>query len=171
MYHNAAALSLAPSSQLLLTHNEWIQDTRTEYIAATAAMSKLTLGLSLNSTSVNNIEIRDHPGPSQGTFDSHNAAVGISGAYMVDSSLSIGATGKFLYEKILVNEASGFGLDLGGWYQTPWNIRLALAVSNLGSVNELDREASKIPTVIRAGGAYVTGIESLDGSLTLASDL
>src|SRR5258706_12604883 len=120
MYHNAAALSLAPSSQLLLTHNEWIQDTRTEYIAGKAAMSKLTLGLSLNSTSVNNIEIRDHPGPSQGTFDSHNAAVGISGAYMVDSSLSIGANRpctplKFLYEKILVNEASGFGLDLGGW--------------------------------------------------------
>lgn len=171
MYYNPAALSLDHSPQLLLMHKEWIQDTRTEYMAAKTVMSKLTLGLSLNSTSVNNIEIRDHPGPSQGTFDSHNAAVGISGAYMVDSCLSIGATGKFLYEKILVNEASGFGLDLGGWYQTPWNIQLGLAVSNLGSVNELDQEASKIPTIIRAGGAYVAGIESIDGTFTLASDI
>jgi uncharacterized protein UPF0164 len=171
MYYNPAALSLDQSSQLLLMHKEWIQDTRIEYIAAKAAMSKLTLGISLNSTSVDNIEIREHPGPSQGTFDSHNAAVGISGAYRVDSCLSIGATGKFLYEKILTNEASGFGVDLGGWYQTPWNIQLALAVSNLGSVNELDQEAAKIPTIIRAGGAYVAGVESIDGSLTISSDL
>ena len=171
MYYNPASLSLSGASQILLMHKEWIQDTRTEYVAATAAMSKVTLGISVNATSVNNIEVREGPGPAQGTFDAHNAAIGISGAYRIDSSLSIGATGKYLYEKILVNEASGFGIDLGGWYETPWNVRLALAVSNIGSVGELGYEATKIPTTIRAGGAYVTRIESMDGAVTIASDI
>ena len=171
MYYNPASLSLSGSSQILLMHKEWIQDTRTEYIAATAAMSKVTFGISVNSTSINNIEVREGPGPAQGTFDAHNAAIGISGAYRIDSCLSIGATGKYLYEKILVNEASGFGIDLGGWYETPWSVRLALAVNNLGSIGELGYEATKLPTTIRAGGAYLTRIEAIDGTFTAATDV
>jgi hypothetical protein len=171
MYYNPASLNLTGSSQILLMHKEWIQDTRIEYLGAKTVLNKLALGVSINSTSINNIDIREVPGPSEGTFDAHNAAIGLSGAYRIDSCLSIGATAKYLYEKILVNEASGFAVDLGGWYQTPWSIRLALAISNVGSVNELDNEKTKVPTMIRAGGAYVTGLESIDGALTVATDL
>ena len=171
MYYNPASLSINHASQLLLMHKEWIQDTRTEYLAAKAVLNKLTLGVSINSTSINNIEIREVPGPPQGAFDSHNAAIGLSGAYQIDTSLGIGATGKYLYEKILVNEASGYGVDLGSWYQTPLNIRIALAVNNLGSMNALDNQETKIPTTIRAGGAYVTRLEAIDGTFTAASDV
>lgn len=171
MYYNPASLAINENSAVLLMHKEWIQDTRTEYIAAKAAMSNLFLGVSVNATSVNNIDIREVPGPSQGTFDAHSAAIGLTGAYRLDSSLSIGATGKYLYEKILVNEASGFGADLGATYLTPWNLRLALAVSNLGSMNTLDNEETKFPTIIRAGGAYVGRVEAIEGTVTISSDV
>jgi len=171
MYYNPASLALASSAQLLLMHKEWIQDAKTEFIGATTTMGKVTLGISINSTSINNIEIREGPGPAQGSFDSHNAAIGISGAYRFDTSFSIGVTGKYLYEKILVNEASGLAVDLGGWYLTPWNVRLALAVNDLGSLNELEYESTKLPTTIRAGGAYEIPLPSIDGTLTAASDI
>ncbi len=171
MYYNPASLSIGQNSALLLMHKEWIQDTRTEYIAAKAVISNLSLGVSVNATSINNIDIREVPGPSQGSFDAHNAAIGITGAYRLDTALSLGVTGKYVYEKILVNESSGFGVDLGATYLTPWNLRLALAISNLGSMNALDNEESKLPTIIRAGGSIVERIEAIHGTVTISSDV
>src|SRR5437588_542649 len=90
MYYNPASLALASSPQLLLMHKEWIQDVKTEFIGATITLGKAALGVSVNSTGINNIEIREGPGPTQRSFDSHNAAIGISGAYRFDSCFSIG---------------------------------------------------------------------------------
>lgn len=170
-YYNPASLTLSHNSQLVLMHKEWIQDTRTEFLAAKTSFDNVSVGMSINSTSTSDIEIRETPGPALGTFASHDAAIGISGALQIDPALSIGVTGKYLYEKILVNEASGTAFDFGAWYQTPWNIRLAAAVNNVGSMNELEHESSTLPTIIRVGGAYERALEGFDGSLTLSSDV
>jgi hypothetical protein len=169
-YYNPGALSLTDASQFLLMHKQWIQDTRTEFFAAKTTMDRVTLAVSLNSTSVDNIEIRDVPGPPVGTFTSHNAAIGASGAYRIDPDLSVGATVKYLYEKILVDEASGYGIDLGAVYRTPWEIRLGLAVSNLGSMSALVLESSKLPTVVRFGAGYETALASIDATLSASAD-
>ena len=171
VYYNPAALSLSNTPQLLLMHKEWIQDTRTEFIAAKTSLNALTFGLGINSTSVDNIEIRENPGPAEGTFNAQNAAIGVSASYQFDSAISVGATGNYLYEKILTNEASGFGLNFGALVRTPWNIRLALSVSNLGSMKSLDQSSSTLPTTTRVGGAYEASLESLDGTLTTAAEI
>lgn len=170
-YYNPAALSSARSSQLLLMHKEWIQDTKTEYIGAITSWNDFSFGVSANATSVNEIQIRERPGPPLGTFTARNSLIGVSASYLIDTHLSIGVTGKFLYEKILVDAASGYALDLGGLYQTPWDIRLAFVVSNLGSTSELDRQSSKLPAIIRFGGAYETSLQNPTGSLTFSSDI
>jgi len=53
--YNPASLGLASSPQLLLMHKEWIQDTKTEYIGATNHHRKGGAGISINSTSINNM--------------------------------------------------------------------------------------------------------------------
>ena len=169
-YYNPAALSLSDASQFLLMHKQWIQDTRTEFFAAKTTLDRFTLGVSLNATSVDNIEIRDVPGPPIGTFNAHNAAIGASGAYRINPELSVGATVKYLYEKILVDEATGYGVDLGATYLTPWDIRLGLAASNLGSMSKLVLESSKLPTAVRIGAGYETPVESIDGILSASAD-
>jgi len=170
-YYNPAGLSQTPSSQILLMHKAWIQDVTTEYLGADTHAGALSLGISINSTSVNNIDIRNAPGPALGSFDARNAAIGFSAAYSVNSDLSLGITGKYLYEKILINEASGLGFDLGVLYQTPWKIRLGASIANLGSMNALADDPTTLPRIFRIGGAYTTPIESMDGVLTLASDI
>ncbi len=169
-YYNPAALAFTSSSQLLLMHKEWVQDVRTEFMAASTSLGRLGLGLSVDATSVDDIEIRDVPGPPIGTFDARNAAIGLSAAYSATPELSLGLTGKFLYEKILVDEASGYGFDLGALYRTPWNVSIALAVDNLGSMGVLHDEASVLPKLVRAGAGYQTAIQSMDGTLTFAAD-
>jgi len=169
-YYNPASLCQASSPQILLMHKVWIQDVTTEYLAADARSGAWALGLSINSTSVDNIDIRNAPGPAIGSFDSRDAAIGFSLGYSFTPDVSLGITGKYLYEKILINEASGVGIDLGALYQTPWNIRLAASLANLGSMNELADDATILPRIFRVGGAYVTPVESMDGKLTFASD-
>ena len=170
-FYNPAALSLSSAPQLLLMHKEWIQGTRTEFIGATTRMHDVSLGVSANATGVNDLELRTTPGPALGTFDARNTSIGISAAFAIDSSISVGVTAKYLYEKIYVYAASGYALDVGGLYTTPWNITIALSLNNLGSVNELDKESSALPTLIRFGSAYVHDIPDLDGVFTVSSDV
>jgi hypothetical protein len=120
---------------------------------------------------VDDIELRTVPGPAIGTFNARNASIGLSGSYALNSSLSAGVTVKYLYEKIYVYDASGLAFDFGGVYRTPWDVTLALAVNNLGSVSELDKEASTLPACVRGGAAYERDLEQLDSRLTLSTDI
>ena len=170
-HYNPAALARSDYPQVHMMHKEWIQDMKTDFLSVSTSLNNFSFGISVNITSVNDIPLRKISGPPIGTFDSRNAAFGISGAYKIDPSLSFGITTKYLYEKILVDEATGYAVDLGGLYQTPWDVRFAFVVNNLGSMNALDKEASKLPTSIRVGGAYQLGIESMNGNITFATDV
>jgi hypothetical protein len=171
MYYNPAGMTRSHLPQILLMHKEWIQGVTTEYLGAATALNSLRLGVSINATTVGDIEIRTTPGPAIGTFSARNAAIGFSASYDLSDELAIGATGKYLYEKILVAEASGLGLDFGASYRTPWNLRLAAAYLNLGSLGVLGEESSTLPKMFRAGGAYDLNLEGITSTVTLASDL
>ena len=169
-FYNPAALASAGHAQILLMHKNWTEGVETEYLAAATSWGSVHLGLSVNATSVNDIEIRSVPGPPIGTFSSRNGAIGLTAAFFVTPELSIGLTGKFLYEKILVEEASGAGFDAGLLYTTPWKLRIGASVANLGSMNALADESSKLPRIVRIGGAYDLLTDTSNLALTLASD-
>lgn len=170
-YYNPASISNSSHFQLLVMHKEWIQDMRTEFISATTSLNNFSFGLSINSTSIKNIELRTIPGPALGNFDAQDASIGLTSSYNINPELNLGITSKIIYEKIFVNEATGFAFDLGGIYRTPWNIDVGLSVNNFGTMDELQNEASKLPTSVRAGGMYQTQIINTDGTLTFVSDI
>lgn len=170
-YYNPAGLRLTQRPQLFIMHKEWIQGTQTEFLAATVPFESFSFGVHLNATSIPDIEIRQRPGPPDNTFTARNASIGISGAYGVDSALNIGATVKYLYEKILVDETFGIGVDIGGIYQSPWDISFGASLSNIGSMGKLRNESSKLPTILRLGAARTKQIESLYGSITFEADV
>jgi hypothetical protein len=170
-YYNPAALALSNRTQILLMHKSWIQDTKTEYIAAQTMLGSLRFGLAINATSVDNIELRSVPGPPEGTFSARNSAIGFSLAYDFDHSFAVGATVNYLYEKIFIDEATGLGLNFGALYFGPSDIRFAASVNNLGSMQALDLVATKLPTSVRFGAARTSPLESIQSSFTLAADI
>jgi hypothetical protein len=153
-------------------HKEWIQDTRTEFLGASAALGDgEAIGLSINSTSVSDIEIRTRPGLPEGTFTARSYALGLSYSRRISDLVGIGATGKFLYEKILVDEASGFGLDMGLQYQTPIeHLSAGVVIANLGSMSALRTESTTLPSLIRVGGAYSDSLRTISSEFTVAAD-
>lgn len=171
IHYNPAALSLSKSSQVLLMHRQWIQDVKTEYISAKTSLEQFSFGIAVNATSVDNIELRTTPGLPLGTFSARNAAIGGGVSYEFDPYLSIGFAVNYLYEKIYVEEAQGLGVNVGALYLSPWNVRFGLAVNNIGSMNELKNEASKLPTQVRVGAGYEIPLESIDASLLTAADI
>ena len=170
-YYNPAALAISKNAQILLMHKEWIEDTKTEFIGASVPADRFSFGFSLNATGTADIQVRTQPGDALSTFSSHDVAIGFSAAYQIDTSIYIGVTGKYLYEKIFVEDASGYAIDLGGLYRTPWNFDIALVIANLGSMNKLLYESIKLPTTVRGGIAYQLGVENIDSKLTFASDV
>ncbi|HSG27998.1 MAG TPA: PorV/PorQ family protein, partial [Candidatus Krumholzibacterium sp.] len=171
MHFNPAALSLVDHTALSLMHREWIQDTDIEYIAGGAKFNKFALGFSVYYVSIPDIEIRSVPGPPVGTFSARNAALGLSAAYDVSEALAIGATAKYVYEKILVDDAGGMVFDIGGVYSTPHGIRLGLSLLNLGSISALRYESSTPPRSFRGGASYTGELSSFPAVLTASMDV
>ncbi|MBI5471743.1 MAG: PorV/PorQ family protein [Ignavibacteriae bacterium] len=161
------------SAQVLLMHKEWIQDVRSEFLGASIALGEASaLGISINTTTVSDIEIRSRPGTPEGTFTSRDYSLGATYAHQISDDLKIGVSGKFLFEKIFVDEATGYGIDIGAQYRTPIeNLSVGLAVQNLGALSEMRTEKLKLPTLARLGPAYSFAVEDMNSNVTLAADL
>lgn len=169
VFYNPAGISWGEENEILLMHKLWAFGTSTEFLGSTFHVTGLTFGLGLNSTTVDDIEIRQQPGPALGTFALHDFAASATISWRVDTSLSVGITGKFLYEKIYVDESHGFALDFGARYQLDRSWSLAAALSNLGTMNALVAEATKLPTSFRCGGAFRNSI-SEKYEMTISGD-
>lgn len=153
--YNPARLNRGIKSNLAIMHNESAQDLKTDFIAVKFPISnKISLGIGFFTSAVTDIEIRNIPGASIDKFDSRNLSTGVSMGYLLNPDLSLGLTGKFLYEKIYVDEASGIAFDMGLNYSKK-NYSFAFVVSNLGSLNELKNQSTKLPASVRFGGSYL----------------
>lgn len=161
------------SGQILLMHKEWIQDVRSEFLGATVRLGEESaVGLSVNTATVSDIEIRTRPGTAEGTFSSRDYALGLSYARMLTDEFVVGATAKFLYEKIFLDESHGLAFDIGAQYTTSIeNLKVGLALANLGSTNNLRSEKITLPSLLRVGPAYVLPFEETSSQLLLGSDL
>jgi hypothetical protein len=121
---------------------------------------------------VSDIEIRTRPGPADGTFDSRGYAIGLSYSQRFSDAFTAGITGKFLYEKILIDDASGFAFDLGAQYHSPLpNLAFGAVIANIGSMSALRSESTTLPTLLRVGAGYDGLLESISSSFLLAADL
>ena len=148
----------APSSgtRLLFTHQEWIQDARTEFLGASTPLSdSQTLCLSLLTTTVSNIEIRTVPGPAEGTFTSRDLALGLTYAQELSEEVRAGVTVRYLYQKIFVNDATGYSFDAGVRVGLPVEgLDAGVAILNLGQMTVLQQERTKLPAMARGGLSY-----------------
>ncbi len=169
VYYNPAGISFSTGDEVTLMHKQWVFGTTTEFLGSTIHSKSFTFGFGLNSTNVDGIEIRQQPGPAEGTFGLHDLAISAAASWRIDTSLSIGATGKFLYEKIYVNESDGAAFDIGARYQYNGNLSFAAVIANIGSMSTLLNEAIVLPANVRLGVAFQSTIADNFG-LTLASD-
>ena len=151
IYANPALTTYAESSDLRASYTFWIADTRNSYASALFKRPKSALGIAVTSSRVDDLELRTVPGEAAGDFSVEYLS--ISGTYARDFKFfSLGITGMYLFEKILTDEASGYGFTFGASSRL-FQDRVTLGVSlrNLGQMSELNEVNTELPTDFRAG--------------------
>lgn len=164
--YNPARLNSGNSNNVTLMYNSAMKDLTNNFIGAKFKYNKLGVGVGLFKTNIEGIEIRTIPGAPIDKFDEQNLSLNVSLCYELYENLSVGLTSKMLYEKIYLDESSGYGFDIGTNYSKN-NMSFSFVLSNLGSVNALKDVSTKLPTAIRFGGAYSFAKNNLNFILAL----
>lgn len=171
LHYNPATLTTVGRTTLAFMHRSWIGGTNADHLAGAADFGAVSLGMTVYSVSVSDIEVRDTPGPATSTFTARNAALGITVGYEFSPGFSAGLSLKYLYEKILVEDASGTAADFGALYTTPFGARIGASILNVGSMSELGSASSKLPRLFRGGASYSAPIGESPLTVTGAADL
>lgn len=165
LFYNPSRLVSSEINEVLFMHNEWIQDVRSEVGGIKWEMFSLPWAVGFNVTTVSDIEVRIKPGEPISTFNANYFFASLSSGFTVIDNFDLGATVKYIYEGMLSSEAKGFGFDFGLNYLTPIKgLSVSSVVKNLGSMSELQNEATKLPAEFRLGPAYQFGIESAEST-------
>ncbi|MBM4170332.1 MAG: PorV/PorQ family protein [Ignavibacteria bacterium] len=154
-YYNPSLLIHNNTSQISFTHNSLYIDLSSEVVNASFRLFGIPFVLGLNTTTISNIEVRSRPGEIESTFNANYFSAGISTAFSFWENINTGITFKFIYENLFSDEASGFGIDLGATYSALMdNFTLGASLRNIGSMNQLRLESTKLPIDLRAGAQY-----------------
>lgn len=153
--YNPAWFAGMTSPEMAFSHNEWIQDIRSEYLGAGFRLFGIPMAVGVNTTSVSDIELRTQPGEALSKFNANYFSGSLSTGFNITEEFSLGATVKYLYEGMLSDQANGLGFDFGVLYKTPYEgFTLGAALRNLGSMNELRVQETKLPTDFAIGIGY-----------------
>ncbi|NOX37551.1 MAG: PorV/PorQ family protein [Calditrichaeota bacterium] len=171
-YWNPAGLMAARSGNVVFTHTNWLFDAISEFAAWQVRGQQSSVALHLYTFYVGQIPVRLIPSDQPlATTNAQYLSGGISYARNLRPHLALGVTLKYLYEKIYVETATGWALDVGVRYQMPGHpLVLAATLQHLGKMNALLSRASRLPTVLRAGIAYQPDVAVGPAKFQLAVD-
>ncbi|MFQ6618806.1 MAG: PorV/PorQ family protein [Fidelibacterota bacterium] len=174
IYWNPAGLTRASGTGVVFSYNSWFQGVSNSYLGFSFPGERNFLGFSFYLSDVGEIERRGEAPTIEplGKFSAHYLAAFISLARRFENSLSLGATLKYLYEKIYIHSASGFGLDFGVIYPLPaWGATFGAVLQNLGGMGKLKDKSSRIPAVFKLGvGKEVSNLHWNGISIEFSAD-
>ncbi|HPN38415.1 MAG TPA: PorV/PorQ family protein [Melioribacteraceae bacterium] len=167
LFYNPALLVNNPIN-INLSHNSSMQDLRSQNLAFGFNYDNINFALGVNTTSIDDIEVRNVPGEKISKFNANYFFGSFSAAMLITNNISIGATFKYLYEGLYSDEATGYGIDLGVAYKEliP-NLNIGLSLRNLGSMNKLRNIETELPKDIRIGASYSIDVPTLKSKIVV----
>ncbi len=142
LYYNPGAISQPGFSQFLVSHTNWLVDTKFDWVgvminldgqsAIGVSITQLDYGEELITTEV------DQTGTGE-TWSAADITVGLTYARNLTDRFSIGGTGKYIQQRIWNESASAFAVDVGLRYRTDFNgMIIGMSISNFGTDMRLD---------------------------------
>jgi hypothetical protein len=172
LYWNPAGLALVNGWNLHLSHNEWVQDMRYEYLAVAKRMGRHGLGIGFSGLYMNELERRDETGRLLGHFGFYDIAVTGGWGMNVKPGVYVGSSVKMLVEQIDDMTARSFAVDVGAKYDTPIpRLSVGAGVFNVGPRMKFDVQEFDVPRIVSCGAAYSFPVEKWSGDLLMAADL
>jgi hypothetical protein len=171
LYWNPAGLALVDGTNLHLSHNEWFQDVRYEFLSVARRWGPHGFGVGFSGLYMDELERRDEFGNPLGSFGFYDVAVWGGWGMNVKPGVYLGTSVKMLLEQIDDVTATGYAIDLGARYETPVpNLALGFGVFNVGPKMVFLVEEFDIPRSFSCGASYALPMESLSGDILMAAD-
>ncbi len=171
MFYNPAGIVWLEGIQTEFMHNQWLVDTRHNFIGVTmpVPLFRSSLGFSLVTLDYGEQQaVRTAERP-EGTGEYWSAleyAAGLTYAVALTNRFSFGLTTKYIHQQIWHESGSAVALDLGIHYNTGWNgLVLGMSMANFGTEIQLsgrDLDSTRDPdedneNVDRIPVGYKTG--------------
>ena len=173
LYWNPAGCAGVENIDLILMHSEWFEGVRYEFAGGVRSFGDQTVGLGVLGLYVDDLERRDGPTSEPiGHFGVFDFAITGSYARKLTDCLDVGASLKYLHEKIDDELAKGVAADLGARYSIPIvdGLSAGVAVQNLGPQMSFVEEKFDLPVAYRIGAAYDAPVSQLNGQLLVVGD-
>ncbi len=174
-YWNPANLTFTPfNTELILQHKRWLGAFDVESAALTHQTKAGVIGVLFSGMYSDPIErySDDNVGIPEGSFEPYDVAFGLSFARKLHDAFAVGVMAKFVYERIDVYSDSGFAFDFFVTHKAVIEgLTFGASASNIGPQMNLHNEPFDLPTIMRAGMAYVPPMSLLAGKLTMAGDV
>ncbi len=198
MFWNPAGISSIYQYEAVFTHSQWLADIDFNYGGIVIPMQDVgVFGVNFTSLTMDQMERTTELQP-EGTgefFSVGSFAVGVSFARNLTEWFSLGGNVKYVNESIWNSSATGFGIDIGTLFTTPFTgLKFGAGISNFGTkmqitgedllvqnditpnngnnpnINaELKTDKFDLPLTLRIGFAY-TPISDEDQELLLVAD-
>lgn len=151
LFANPALMSFEERASVSVSNTFWIDGAYNRTAAWVSPTRFGSVGLGVLSSSIGDIEARQGPGPSDGTFSVTYLA--FTGGFSTQvGPLSLGVNASLLSEQLFDRSAGGYSLGAGAAVRLADDrIRIGSTVAHLGKMDPLAIEASPLPSVWRTG--------------------
>jgi len=200
MYWNPAGLAKITGLEASFTHINWLVDTNFDFAGIAVPIGKkAALGVNVTVFGTGEQPVRV-VGQEEGTGEFYSAldlAAGVTFALNLTDRFSFGVNAKYVQQRIWHSSAKGFGIDVGGLYETQIDgLQIGFSISNFGSdlslsgrdlrnvldpdiLNEgvdnipvsYETDSFTLPQLFRFGLSYQRPVLIERSTLTLAVDL
>jgi len=142
-YYNPAGVAINHGNgQAAFSHTQWIADINYDYAAASINIESFgSLFMSVTSLRVPEEKVRtfEFPEGNGQVWDANSVSFAVGFAKSLTDRFSIGFNAKYISESIWSSSATGFALDVGTYYLTPFNdLIIGASILNFGTKMKLD---------------------------------
>jgi Type IX secretion system protein PorV len=137
LYWNPSGISRTGQNQFLFEHTNYLVGTSYNFFGGVVALDdENAIGLSITyldygSDLVTTIELPDGTGE---TWSAKDMSIGVTYARNLTDRFSLGGTAKMILQQIWHESATGWALDAGLLYITPFNdLKIGMNISNFGT--------------------------------------
>jgi opacity protein-like surface antigen len=166
-YNTAGLAQLSDRIQVMLSHNEWIEGVRSEYLGFVLPVGEVSsLGMSLHYFYVDGLIERDILGDESGrTFGAKDGAVTTAFGTRIAENVSVGGSVKVISESVYDKSSIAASADLGCLVSFD-RFSVGAALQNIGTPLQLADDSFPLPFRARAGASY-----ACSDNLLVAADL
>ena len=150
---NPAGLSLMDQDELRFENARLFEDTGINSLSLAVPGSRLpSFGVTMVALRSGEFQRTNELNDALGTFETGETAYLLTLAHGITPRLALGANFKVVQQTVESSRGAGFGMDVGGIASVTRDLRVALALANLGGPSiTLRDEPEAYPTVVRGG--------------------